>query len=177
MGYRYGSSISDSSRVWQSTGGPFQPTILPILDFGCRYIGEKWGTKYDHYIVENGYPSPRWKESLFYVMMPPKDTLGMLTQQLELNRTALGEMYLPLAGGTTMAVSDSKNSYGMLYFSPDVPLPILQEVTSENKMKIYTDDGDPTETMQFYDSKIILEKYVNSDGKTIYENYPDKSEK
>lgn len=173
MGFRYAASVADTSLKVMSPGGAFQPPILPVLDYGCRFIGEKWGTESEHIVPENGNPAPYWDEHLFYVMFPPKDTLGAITKNLEINRTGLCRMAVPVGDGLVMDVVNSKNSYGMLYFQNGVPVPVLQEITSENKMKIYGADEKPMENQHYYDTKIILEKYVNADNKVVYSNFPD----
>jgi|GEM_PF-4982592 len=172
MGNRYTASISDSSKPRQAPGGGFQPLLFPTLDFSCRYIGEKWTFKNSVVVPENGYPSPKWDEHIFYAMMPPLDTLGVTTQKLELNKTALCYLDVELDKSSSMNVVNSKNSFGFLYFSKDIPMPLLQKTTSENKMKIYGISKDPRITHHFIDTKIILEKYVDSDNKIIYEHTP-----
>jgi hypothetical protein len=173
LGYRYSASTNRTSgRALQSPGGAFQPGLLPVLDYGCRHIGEKWTFKNKYDTPETSYPAARWDEHVFYAMLPPVDTLGTNAVKIELNRTAVNNLDVPINDKSVMQIVNSKNSFGFVYFDRDVPVPILQEITSENKMKIYGFNEKPTETHHYYDSKIILESYVQKGNKQSYKFKP-----
>jgi hypothetical protein len=171
MGNRLNSS-SNLDNAMQSPGGSFQPMILPILDFGCRYIGEKWTFKNKFNTPETGFPAPEWDEHIIYAMRPPLDTLGRNVIKLELNKTALNRLDVPMSRDDMMQVVSAQNTFGYLFFDREIGLPIIQDVSSENKGKIYGLSEKPQEVQYYYDTKIILESYVKSGKKEVYSYKP-----
>ncbi|GAB5466282.1 MAG: hypothetical protein Kapaf2KO_17180 [Candidatus Kapaibacteriales bacterium] len=155
---------NNMSKLLQNPGTAFQPIILSNLELGKpRFQGEKWAFKNEVEYIDNGIPMPRWEESLFMVMLGKRDTFEMPTDALEMNKTALVFLNVPMQD-TVLQVVNSMNSFGILHYIENVGVPFFQEITSENKMKIYGIKEPHQETHHFINTKIILESYRKADG-------------
>ncbi|GEM_PF-301869 len=167
VGKRYGVRYSDS-RPAVSPGGPFAPSLLPILASTCGRQNESWEHNDTTVLVENAIPYPVLLHSTLWRVLDRLDTMGQHLRQIQYTMSGRGRVDIQ-GDGMSMIMSTITNGYGKLTFDSVVRLPFHSFTTMEHKISLELANGVTREGKHLSARHVRLTSLVSPDSRRAQE--------
>lgn len=141
LGNRFNNYVIDSNEVSIAPGGSFQPHLFFPIGFAKKQFNETWISNNNYKVAENGFPLSKLKETTLFRMKGEKDTINLLSTQIDYVRTGNADMTF-YSKNTTFVNSCIINSHGNLFISKEFNKPVFLYVTIEQKLKFSNSNGE-----------------------------------